>query len=94
MIVNPGSSYRRFLPYLALFILPTLLYYKTTGFEFIPSWDDADYVLNNPFIKELSVENIKGAWRLNRCRIKARYFASCYLPGQPKSGKMVVNLTQ
>lgn len=50
------------LPCLLLFLLPALLYAKTAGYEFIPSWDDGDYILRNPYAKGLSIENIRGAF--------------------------------
>ncbi|MBI1912398.1 MAG: hypothetical protein HYS21_10400 [Deltaproteobacteria bacterium] len=48
-----------YLPYLALFSVSFLVYLKTIGFSFIPSWDDAEYVLENPYIRGLTADNIK-----------------------------------
>lgn len=45
-------------PYLVLFFAPCLIYWKTVGFEFIPTWDDGRYILNNPIVHQLSLENL------------------------------------
>lgn len=50
----------RILPYAVLLICSFVLYGKSLCFEFIPSWDDSNYVLDNPFIRGLSLDNIKG----------------------------------
>lgn len=41
-----------------LFAATFLLYFKTAGFEFLPSWDDAEYVLDNTRIRGLTLENL------------------------------------
>jgi len=46
------------IPYLVLFFAPCLIYWKTAGFEFIPTWDDGRYILNNPVVHQLSLENL------------------------------------
>lgn len=49
-------------PYLAcliLFAFSIVIYIKTIGFDFLPSWDDAEYVLDNTRVHGLSLENIK-----------------------------------
>lgn len=58
---NPGFKARLYsmAPYLALFILAALLYMRSVGFEFIPSWDDDEYVLDNVYIFSLSLKNLK-----------------------------------
>ncbi len=42
-----------------LFIIPLAVYWKSTGSEFIPSWDDYEYVLDNSLITGLSPENLR-----------------------------------
>lgn len=50
----------RILPYAVLLISSVVLYRKALGFDFVPSWDDGNYVLDNPYIRSLSLDNIKG----------------------------------
>jgi hypothetical protein len=52
----------RFAPHFLLFVIPSLLYLKTLGFEFVPSWDDAEYIINNPFIRGVTFTNIKASF--------------------------------
>ncbi|MBI5587008.1 MAG: tetratricopeptide repeat protein [Deltaproteobacteria bacterium] len=49
----------KLLPYAALFLFSFLLYFKSLGFDFISSWDDYEYVINNTFIRGLTAENLK-----------------------------------
>lgn len=42
----------------ALFVVAFVLYARTTSFGFQITWDDADYVLNNPYIKDFTLANI------------------------------------
>jgi len=44
--------------YGVLFLAPCLIYWKTAGFEFIPTWDDGRYILNNPVVHNISLDNI------------------------------------
>jgi hypothetical protein len=44
---------------LILFAATVLLYIKTAGFEFLPSWDDAEYVLENTRVHGLTTENLR-----------------------------------
>ena len=44
---------------LILFAATVLLYIKTAGFEFLPSWDDAEYVLENTRVHGLTAENLR-----------------------------------
>lgn len=44
---------------LLLFAFSFLLYLKTAGFDFLPSWDDGEYVLDNTRVHGLSFENLK-----------------------------------
>jgi hypothetical protein len=45
--------------YLILFAITFLLYSSTLGHGFIFSWDDYDYVVNNPSIRGFSIDHIK-----------------------------------
>jgi len=42
-----------------LFVLTFLLYLKTTGFDFLPSWDDGEYVIDNARVHGLTLENLR-----------------------------------
>ena len=42
-----------------LFIVPLALYWKSIGFEFIPSWDDYEYVLDNSLIRGFTPDNLR-----------------------------------
>lgn len=53
------NALSRTLPYAALFALPVLLYAKSTGFDFLPSWDDYEYVTNNIYIRGFTPENLR-----------------------------------
>lgn len=44
---------------LILFIASFIVYLKTTGFDFLPSWDDGEYVLDNPRVHGLTLENLR-----------------------------------
>lgn len=44
---------------LILFAVSFIIYLKTTGFDFLPSWDDAEYVLDNPRVHGISLENLR-----------------------------------
>ncbi|HBG46701.1 MAG TPA: hypothetical protein DDW94_06880 [Deltaproteobacteria bacterium] len=41
-----------------LFIAPVAVYFKSVGFDFIPSWDDSEYVVDNIYIRGFSAENL------------------------------------
>ncbi|MFQ5736910.1 MAG: glycosyltransferase family 39 protein [Thermodesulfobacteriota bacterium] len=57
---NPQKSpITRFLPFAVLFLVAFLIYLKTTGYAFIPIWDDREYVLNNIYIRGLNLENLR-----------------------------------
>lgn len=47
------------LPYIILFLSSAAIYLKTVGFGFIPSWDDAEYVIENIYIRDLTAANLK-----------------------------------
>jgi len=49
------------LPYGVLFATAFALYFKTTGYGFLPSWDDNVYVLDNAYVRGISLQNIWGA---------------------------------
>lgn len=54
-----GPLKNNILPCLVLFSLSCLLYAKATGFGFIPSWDDAEYVIDNIYIRGFSAQNLE-----------------------------------
>lgn len=45
--------------YVVLAILPLILYAKSMAFDFLPSWDDEEYVLNNTRIRAFTFDNLK-----------------------------------
>lgn len=49
----------KILPYALILAAVISLYGKSVGFDFIPSWDDDVYVLNNLLIQSFSVANLK-----------------------------------
>ncbi len=51
----PGSL----LPCGALLLAAVIIYGKSVGFDFIPSWDDEMYVLNNLRVQSLNLRNLK-----------------------------------
>jgi len=59
-------------PYFILIILTLALYWKTGGYEFMPTWDDDEYVLMNPYIRDFSLKNVK--------EIFSNFFVSNYAP--------------
>ena len=50
--------YRRLLPYALLFLAAVALYLKSVGYDFIDTWDDADYLLDNPLVQSFSREHL------------------------------------
>lgn len=44
---------------LILFALSFLFYLKSVGFDFLPSWDDGEYVLDNPRVHGITFENLR-----------------------------------
>ncbi|MCC6502982.1 MAG: tetratricopeptide repeat protein [Deltaproteobacteria bacterium] len=44
---------------LLLFALSFLFYLKSVGFDFLPSWDDGEYVLDNTRVHGLTLENLR-----------------------------------
>ncbi|MBI5643270.1 MAG: glycosyltransferase family 39 protein [Deltaproteobacteria bacterium] len=53
---KPGNKW---LPYLVLTLSVLFIYWQALSFDFIPSWDDKEYVLDNIHIQSLSAENLK-----------------------------------
>jgi len=49
-----------YLPYVILFLFSSALYAKSMAFDFIPTWDDAAYVLDNPSIRGITLVNLRG----------------------------------
>lgn len=54
-----NRGWQSVLPYLILFCVSFALYAKTLSFEFLPSWDDGEYVVNNLYIRAFTAENLK-----------------------------------
>ena len=48
----------QFLPYLTLFAAANMVYGKSLRFDFIASWDDREYVINNELIRSISLKNL------------------------------------
>jgi len=46
-----------------VFVVSILVYYPTTGFDFINTWDDEAYVLDNKVLKDLSAEGISNIFK-------------------------------
>lgn len=58
-VENPASRrWQNALPYLVIFCAALALYAKTLAFEFIPSWDDSEYVINNLYIRAFTADNL------------------------------------
>lgn len=57
-IDSTAPWYRRLLPYALLFLATVALYLKSVGYDFINTWDDADYILDNPLVHSFSRENL------------------------------------
>lgn len=54
-----GKKAGLWLPYIAIAIAVAALYGRTLSFDFIPSWDDKEYVVENILIQSLSAGNFK-----------------------------------
>ncbi len=64
---------RKIWPYaVTLCVLGSIVYFGLVKCEFLPMWDDADHVLNNPDIRSLSWQNIIG--------IFSSYYVGMYQP--------------
>ncbi len=55
---SAGRIWQNALPYLVIFCAAFALYAKTLSFEFIPSWDDSEYVINNLYIRAFTADNL------------------------------------
>lgn len=53
-----SDRFRSIAPYAALSGAVFLLYLKSIGFGFVPTWDDGDYVTNNPDIQGLDMQHL------------------------------------
>lgn len=53
-------SFDKYLPYFLgfLFVIVAVIYYRALSYGFIVNWDDAGYILNNPYIKDFSLKSI------------------------------------
>ncbi len=51
----------KYLPYalIAIIITTVFIYFNVLKFDFIYNWDDQDYIIDNPDIKNLNIESIK-----------------------------------
>jgi len=56
---SKDTALKRALPYAALLALSVILYSKALGFDFLSSWDDYEYVINNIYIRGLTLENLR-----------------------------------
>ncbi|HAO92992.1 MAG: hypothetical protein A2X99_06960 [Deltaproteobacteria bacterium GWB2_55_19] len=54
-----GKKAGIWLPYIAIALAVVALYGRTVSFDFIPSWDDKEYVVENILIQSLSMGNLK-----------------------------------
>ena len=68
----PGSGFQVALIAFAVFIVAALVHAQTLSFKFLTSWDDPSYINANPWIRGLTLENIRFAFT-------TPYFAN-YLP--------------
>ena len=68
----PGTGMQLAILASAAFAIAFLVHLQTLGFQFLPTWDDPSYVTNNPWIRGLTLENLRFAFT-------TPYFAN-YLP--------------
>jgi hypothetical protein len=68
----PGSRIQLAILASAVFLVATLVHAQTLSFKFLSTWDDPSYIANNPWIRGLTLENIRFAFT-------TPYFAN-YLP--------------
>jgi len=52
-------SFDKYISYFFVFLIAIIavIYYRTLSYSFIVNWDDAGYILNNPYIKEFSLRS-------------------------------------
>ncbi len=70
--LNRASFSGEFFRYAVLALIPCLLYLKSVRYDFLLTWDDASYILNNPLVHGLSVDRFISFF--------ARPFFSNYAP--------------
>lgn len=70
----PGTRAKQYLTVIILILAAVATYHGVLGCEFLTNWDDADYVTNNPLIREFTGENLKS--------IFSRAFLGNYAPVQ------------
>lgn len=54
-----NRGWRTALPYVVIFCAAFALYAKTLTFDFIPSWDDSEYIINNLYIRAFTADNLR-----------------------------------
>lgn len=57
--MNRKNSYASLLPIAVVALAAFVLYIKTAGYGFIPTWDDGEYVLNNIYIRGVTADNLR-----------------------------------
>jgi len=70
--VTPAVDLQSWLLAAALFGIAVLVHAQTLGFPFLMTWDDPAYIVHNPWIRGLTLENVRFAFT-------APYFSN-YLP--------------
>ena len=70
--VTPAVGLQSLLLAAALFGIAVLVHAQTLGFPFLMTWDDPAYIVHNPWIRGLTLENVRFAFT-------APYFSN-YLP--------------
>jgi hypothetical protein len=70
--VKPAVGLQSLLLAAALFGIAVLVHAQTLGFPFLMTWDDPAYIVHNPWIRGLTLENVRFAFT-------APYFSN-YLP--------------
>jgi hypothetical protein len=68
----PGTRIQLALLGFAVFVVAALVHAQTLSFQFLTTWDDPSYITHNPWIRGLTLENIRFAFT-------TPYFAN-YLP--------------
>ena len=64
----------RFTPLLVLLLAGLAIYGRMLGHDFLPTWDDAGYVLDNPDIRGFTIANLRAVF--------SRFYMGNYAPVQ------------
>lgn len=59
MNLPPSQKTERYLPLLLIALTALLVYGRTIGFDFVTTWDDKKYVLENPLITDFNWTNLR-----------------------------------